>query len=119
MEKTFWEAIPEDCKKAIGELKRLKAHRIAGYDHERTFADVWWCILHEVDLYEEGEYRAEDYIADGYPEEAKYCLTLANAQAADRWLIKWGKLFDKYVTEDYGFGRRGVRFGASYTGQVL
>lgn len=97
----FWENIPDDCKKAINELKRLKAHRLAGYDNEETFADVWWCILHEVDLYADGEFRAEDYIAEGYPEEAKFSLNLKQAQIADRWLCRWVHLFNKYKTEDY------------------
>lgn len=113
MAKTFWEEIPEDCKKAINELKRLKVHRLAGYDHERTFADVWWCILHEVDLYADGEYRAEDFIADGYPEEAKYSMNFKQAQRADAWLIRWCKLFDKYKDAEE-FGKNDF----NYTGQI-
>lgn len=113
MERTFWEEIPQDCKKAIGELKRLKAHKLAGYDHERTFADVWWCILHEVDLYADGEYCSEDMIAEGFPEEAKYCMNRKQAQRADEWLIRWCYLFDKYKdTEEFGE----TPFG--YTGQI-
>lgn len=111
--KDFWSNIPDDCKKAIGELKRLKANRIAGYDHEETFADVWWCILHEVDLYADGEYCAEDFIADGYPEEAKYCLNLTQARNADKWLVKWLHLFNKYKTSNYCGGKDFI-----YTGQV-
>lgn len=96
MKNDFWSSIPEDCKKAIKELQRLKVDRLAAYDVERTFADVWWAILHEVDLYAEGEYRAEDS-----PEEAQYMLNLRSAQAADRWLVKYLYLFNKYKTPDF------------------
>ena len=103
MATNFWKNIPDDCKKAISELKRLKAHRLAGYDNEETFADVWWCILHEVDLY-----------ADGDPEEAKFSLNLKQAQTADRWLCRWVHLFNKYKTEDFCGDK-----DFSYHGQVL
>ena len=115
MENTnFWANIPADCKKAINELKRMKVNRLAGYDHERNFADVWWCILHEVDLYADGEYRAEDFIADGYPEEAKYSLNLKQAQTADKWLVRWVHLFNKYKTPEYCGNEDFI-----YTGQVI
>ena len=105
----FWGNIPTDCKEAIRELKRLKVHRLAGYDWEQNFSEVWWCILHEVDLYADGEYRAEDE-----PSERKYRLNLAQAQSADRWLVKWLPLFNKYKTPDFCGDR-----DFTYTGQVI
>lgn len=114
MSDNFGANIPQDCKKAIGELKRMKVNRLAGYDHEKTFADVWWCILHEVDLYADGEYCAEDMIAEGYPEEAKHCMNRKQAQKADEWLVRWSFLFEKYKDESYCGDRE---FG--YTGQLI
>lgn len=92
---SFWKNIPDDCKKAINELKRLKVFGLCGFDYEETFADVWWLVLHEVDLYEEGEFCREAYRSvwsEGDPE----AMNLKQAQAADRWLIRWNDLAWKY-----------------------
>ena len=92
---SFWDDIPDDCEKAIKELKRLKVHKLCAYDCEETFADVWWTVLHEVDMYAEGEYCKEasrSYYGTGEPN----AMNLAQARKADAWLIKWNPLFNKY-----------------------
>lgn len=93
--KDFWKNIPDDCKKAIKELNRLKVVRLLATDYEETFADVWWLVLHEVDLYEEGEFCREasrSIFGEGDPE----AMNLKQAQAADRWLVRWNDLATKY-----------------------
>ena len=98
--KSFWNNIPEDCKKAINELKRLKVYGLLALDYEETFCDVWWLTLHEVDLYEEGEFCREagrSAFGEGDPE----AMNLKQAQAADRWLVRWNDLFNKYADPKY------------------
>lgn len=89
-----WEKnIPEDCKKAIGELRRLKVYRLAAVDDcVDSFADEWWMVLHEVDLYVEGEFTEED---GG--------MNKAQAKRADKWLVDHLDLFNKYKDESDGF----------------
>lgn len=92
----FWSNIPDDCKKAISELKRMKVHRLAGYDHEDNFADVWWLILHEVDMWDEGEYRMEPDATESDP-----CyMNRKQANTARKWLVKWEHLFIKYADRE-------------------
>lgn len=93
--RSFWSNIPEDCKKAISELKRMRVYSLLGRDYEETFCDVWWLVLHEVDLYEEGEFCREasrSIFGEGDPQ----AMNLKQAQAADRWLVRWNDLFNKY-----------------------
>lgn len=99
----FEKRIPEDCKQAIKELKRLRVYNLAALDDcIKSFADVWWMVLHEIDMYVEGEYTTED---GG--------LTLKQARRADAWLIKNVSLFNKYRDpEEYGSDE------FIYTGQV-
>lgn len=85
----FWSRIPEDCKTAIKELKRLKVCRCCAWDYEDSFAHVWWLVLHEVDMFAEGHFRASD---GG--------MTREQARKADSWLIKYLPLFNKYK-KDY------------------
>lgn len=99
MKRGFWGNIPDDCKKAISELNRLKVSRCMAYDYEETFADVWWLALHEVDLWAEGEDRES--------------MNRQQARRADEWLIRWLPLFNKYKTGN--FGKAPFR----YTGQIL
>ena len=97
----FWTRIPEDCKKAISELKRMKVCSCCAWDYEDSFAQVWWLVLHEVDMWVEGEFRA----VDGG-------MTRQQAKKADDWLIKYLPLFNKYKrdypddwrTEDFSYG---------------
>ena len=93
--KDFWLSIPEDCVKAIKELKRLKVFGLCAWDYEETFADVWWLVLHEVDMYEEGEFCREasrSVWGEGDPE----AMNLQQAKRADAWLIRWNVLANKY-----------------------
>jgi hypothetical protein len=95
----FWEHIPEDCEKAIKELRRLKVFNLCAWDYEQTFADVWWLVLHEVDMYVEGEYCREasrSVWGEGDPD----AMNRTQAQRADAWLIRWNDLFNKYRTEE-------------------
>lgn len=94
----FWGNIPEDCKKAIKELERLKVYHLLATDYEETFSDVWWLVQHEVDLYAEGEFCQEASRCD-WPDPA--AMNIRNAQAADRWLVKWLPLFNKYTDKKY------------------
>ncbi len=96
----FWKNIPSDCVKAIKELQRLKVYRLCAFDYEETFSDVWWLVLHEVDMYAEGEFckeagRSEDGVGD------PAAMDMRNAQAADRWLVRWNELFNKYTAPEY------------------
>lgn len=91
----FWSRIPDDCKKAISELKRMKVHGLCAYDYEDTFADVWWLVLHEVDMWDEGEYRME---ADANESDPCY-MNRKQANTARKWLVKWESLFIKYAKE--------------------
>jgi hypothetical protein len=91
MSRNFWENIPIDCVKAIAELKRLKVYKLCAWDYEETFSDVWWLVLHEVDMYAEGEFVREasrSYFHTGDPE----AMNLKQAQRADSWLLKWKHL---------------------------
>ena len=97
-ERNFWKRIPEDCRKAISELNRLKVSRLMATDYEETFADVWWLVLHEVDMYVEGEFCKEAYRSQygiGDPQAMSY----AQAKSADKWLVRWYELAHKYSTK--------------------
>ena len=98
MSKDFWDNIPDDCRKAVSELKRLKVYGLCGFDYEETFSDVWWLVLHEVDLYAEGEYCKEKSRCSWGDDGA---MNLKQAQTADRWLLKWKHLFEKYTNPVY------------------
>ena len=86
----FWNNIPEDCKRAITELKRLKVFECCAWDYEENFAHVWWLVLHEVDMYAEGEFGQEKWHYDIGGMNKK------QAQRADKWLITYLTLFNKY-----------------------
>lgn len=78
--------VPEDCKKALQELSRMKVCDLRSDDEENSFADVWWHVQHEVDLFEEEQYdwREEDL------------LTPKTYATAKRWLEKYNNLYVKY-----------------------
>lgn len=108
--KDFWDNIPDDCKKAISELKRMKVFGCCAWDFEKDFSDVWWLVLHEVDMWAEGEFGIEKWhcINDGG-------MNRAQAKRADEWLIRYLPLFNKYKRTQPG------RFDESdfvYAGQV-
>lgn len=97
----FWTNIPDDCKKAISELERMKVYTCCAWDHEENFGDVWWLVLHEVDMYVEGEFCREakgSYFGVGEPD----AMNLAQAKRADKWLLRWNDLFNKYKTVGEG-----------------
>lgn len=98
--KDFWKNIPEDCQKAIKELNRLKVSGMLAIDYEETFADVWWLVLHEVDMYAEGEF-CQEASRSQFGEGDPFAMNIRNAQAADRWLVKWLPLFNKYKDNKY------------------
>ena len=47
----------EPIRTALERLESLKVneYRNVDYHAQKSFYDVWWSVLHEVDLYEEGE----------------------------------------------------------------
>lgn len=47
--------LTKDQEKAISKGSRLKAFKVRNDDQENSFDDVWFHVLHEVDLSEEGE----------------------------------------------------------------
>jgi hypothetical protein len=96
--RNFWDNIPADCIKAINELKRLKVYNLIATDYEETFSDVWWLVLHEVDLYAEGEFCQEASRCDWADPSA---MNIRHCQSADRWLVKWLPLFNKYTDRKY------------------
>ena len=122
----FWKDIPADCQQAIKELKKMKVFRLCAFDYEETFADVWWLVLHEVDMYVEGEFCKEAsrsiYIDGGDPE----AMDIRQAKTADSWLCRWNSLaqkyslpgnFTQYHDECIGsFGEDGV---GNYGGQLV
>ena len=120
----FWSNIPDDCKKAISELKRLKVYHLLALDYEEVFTDVWWLVLHEVDMYEEGEF-CKEASRSIYGIGDEQAMNLKQAQAADRWLVKWWELAFDYsrpwmLSEQHkqvhlGWGD-GLRY---YTGQLI
>lgn len=96
----FWLNVPDDCKKAVAELKRLKVCRLLALDYEETFSDVWWLVLHEVDLYEEGEFCREASRSI-FGEGDAQAMNLSQAKKADEWLVRWLDLFNKYKGKEY------------------
>ena len=106
-EADFWHNVPEDCKQAITELKRLKLYGCLALDYEETFADVWWLALHDIDMYVEGEFGQEAW------HNIRGGMNKAQAEKGDAWLIKYLPLFNKYKTPNYCGDRE-----FSYRGQV-
>jgi hypothetical protein len=96
----FWKNIPDDCKKAINELKRLKVFQLCAFDYEETFADVWWLVLHEVDLYAEGEF-CKEASRNRYHIVEPEAMNFSQAEKADAWLCRWIDLFNKYKEKKY------------------
>jgi len=50
--------LTKDQEKAISKGSRLKAFKVRNDDSENSFDDIWLHVLHEVDLFEEGEDNA-------------------------------------------------------------
>lgn len=89
--KEFWDDIPADCTKAISELKRMKVFGCCAWDFEDDFSDVWWLVLHEVDMWVEGEFGMEAWHVD-----SGCGMNRAQAKRADAWLIRYLPLYNKY-----------------------
>lgn len=73
---------PDDCKKAITSLKKLKVYFAMNDDTIDNFADVWFRVQHECDMYEEMQDSNE--------------LTYQSYIGAKNWLEKWRHLYIKY-----------------------
>lgn len=82
MVKIFGTELPNDCEKAIKELKKLRVYSIMNDDYIDNFADVWFRVQHECDMYEEGEESNE--------------LSYQSYIGASNWLDRWRDLYDKY-----------------------
>lgn len=76
--------VPEDCESALRELKKLAVSKYRNDDCEDNFADVWFHIQHECDMYEE--------------EEDSNSLTDGEYRKAKNWLNKYRLLYNKYET---------------------
>lgn len=76
--------VPNDCEKALKELSKLAVCRYRNDDCEENFADVWWHIQHECDMYEE--------------QQDSNCLTARSYSSAKNWLDKYEDLYRKYET---------------------
>ena len=69
-------------EKALKELKKLKVYRICSHDplSDTTFSDIYFKVLHEVDMHEEHEEESE--------------LTRQSYKSAKNWLNKYHHLFN-------------------------
>ena len=75
--------LTKDQEKAINKGKRLKAFKLRNDDTENSFDDIWFHVLHEVDLFEEGEDTA--------------VINKSQAIAAKRWLRETQSLTSELV----------------------
>lgn len=82
MVEIFDRELPNDCKKAITALKKLKVYFAMNDDTIDNFADVWFRVQHECDMYEEMQDSNE--------------LTYQSYIGAKNWLEKWRHLYIKY-----------------------
>lgn len=82
MVKIFGTELPDDCEKAIKELKKLRVYSVMDDDYIDNFADVWFRVQHECDMYEEGEESNE--------------LSYQSYIGASNWLDRWRDLYYEY-----------------------
>lgn len=82
MVEIFDRELPDDCKKAITSLKKLKVYFAMNDDTIDNFADVWFRVQHECDMYEEMQDSNE--------------LAYQSYIGAKKWLEKWRHLYIKY-----------------------
>ena len=70
-------------------LESLAVDRFRNYDYsaQKSFDDVWWSVLHEVDLYEEGE-------------ETEF-RSVRSVEATKKWLKSFSHLCTEKVPEEY------------------
>ena len=74
---------------AIERLEGLAVDRFRNDDYsaQKSFDDVWWSVLHEVDLYEEGE-------------ETEF-RSVRSVEATKKWLKSFSHLCTEKVPEEY------------------
>lgn len=74
---------------ALERLESLAVDRFRNYDYsaQKSFDDVWWSVLHEVDLYEEGE-------------ETEF-RSVRSVEATKKWLKSFSHLCTEKVPEEY------------------
>jgi len=77
--------VPTDCEKALKELNKLAVCKYRNDDCEENFADVWFHVQHECDMYEEGQ--------------ASNCLNSRSYIAAKNWMGKYKHLYYKYESK--------------------
>ena len=73
---------PEDCVKALNELRRMGVYKVMNDDWEQNFSDTWFHVQHECDMFEE--------------DEASNSLTSSTYKTAKIWLKKYRDLYSKY-----------------------
>lgn len=74
---------------ALERLEGLAVDRFRNDDYsaQKSFDDVWWSVLHEVDLYEEGE-------------ETEF-RSVRSVEATKKWLKSFSHLCTEKVPEEY------------------
>lgn len=74
---------------ALERLEGLAVDRFRNDDYsaQKSFDDVWWSVLHEVDLYEEGE-------------ETEF-RSVRSVEATKRWLKSFSHLCTEKVPAEY------------------
>ena len=82
MVKIFGKELPDDCEKAIKELKKLNVYYIMNDDTINNFSDVWFRVQHETDMYNEGQ--------------ESNMLCYQSYIGAMNWLNRWEDLYNKY-----------------------
>ena len=89
MQKRYNFSIEEEpIRTALERLEGLKVNEYRNVDYwaQRSFGDVWWSVLHEVDLYEEGEESP---------------LNKTTCKGAKNWLKSFSHLCKEGVPENY------------------
>lgn len=96
----------KEIEQAMKRLRRLKVYQLcyAVGDSSLPFAEIWWSVLHEVDMYVEGEFPASD---GG--------MNKAQAKRADAWLIETADLAEWSARNEDGmigqFGETAFQYG--------
>ena len=74
---------------ALERLESLAVDRFRNDDYsaQKSFDDVWWSVLHEVDLYEEGE-------------ETEF-RSVRSVEATKKWLKSFSHLCTEKVPQEY------------------
>ena len=90
MQKRYNFSIEDDrIQIALERLEGLAVDRFRNDDYsaQKSFDDVWWSVLHEVDLYEEGE-------------ETEF-RSVRSVEATKKWLKSFSHLCTEKVPEEY------------------